>query len=301
MAVITLTFIPSANQIVSGFPETVTISTNISSTIYYTLDGTLPSLLSAVYTEPVKLPTDGLAVTLSAIAYYIDGMMNLVPSAILSNTYYTDQTDLDRTRWLFFEGVVYSYPGGLDIPLFYDANGDASYKIDVDSYDLELVYTSRNRVGDELGTDNEIDIMDPDETVAIIDNDIPEFSSPNSTDPFQASAKFILIDSRTGAPEQSVRLINGPHMSLRNSNKYWSGIDFRRIQGDNHISGGLTKIFYNREKGLMVAYYFDSAESRWVKSIGDLVTPEFSPNQPSVRFSLPLVFKWFNFGRQQMF
>lgn len=298
--IVTLTFTPSDTEIIAGIPESVEISTNQPATIYYTLDGTLPTLLSTVYTEAVALPTDENAVTLSAIAYYVDGYGSMVPSAILSNTYSTDQTDLDRTRWIFFEGVVYSYPGGQDIPFYYDINGDASYLIDVDPAELEFIDPSRTRLGEEVGTDNEVELVEPDETATLIDNEIPEFSTPNGDAPFRPSAKFILIDSRAGAEEQSVRLINGPYMSLRDSKRYFNGIDFYRLQGHNHISGSLAKVHYNRQKGVLVAYYFDSAESRWVKSISDLETPTTPPNQGQIRITTPLVFKWFNFGRQQM-
>lgn len=297
--VVTLTFTPSETEIIAGIPESVEISSNSPATIYYTLDGTLPTLLSSIYTSAITLPTDENAVTLSAVAYYVDQGVQ-VPSAVLSNTYYTDQSDLNRTRWIFFEGVVYSYPGGQDIPFYYDVNGDVSYEIDVDPAELDFIEPSRTRLGEEVGTDNEVTPVDPDETASLIDNEIPEFSTPNGDAPFKPSAKFILIDSRDGAEEQSVRLINGPYMSLRDSKRYFNGIDFYRLQGHNHISGSLTKIHYNRQKGVMVAYYFDSAESRWVKSISDLETPDTPPNQGQIRITNPLVFKWFNFGRQQM-
>jgi Chitobiase/beta-hexosaminidase C-terminal domain len=68
MAVICVTVCQSAEQIVSGIPRTVSITTNIPATIFYTLDGTTPTLFSIMYTGPIFLPFDQLLVTLSILA-----------------------------------------------------------------------------------------------------------------------------------------------------------------------------------------------------------------------------------------
>jgi hypothetical protein len=295
MPVVTVTFTPSEDETVSGIPDTVAIAVNVSATIYYTLDGTLPTLFSSVYVDPVELPTDENSVTLSAIAYYLDEMAMLVPTAVLSETYSTDHTDIDRTRYLHFEGVVYSYPGGLDIPYYYDENGDVTFSLDIEESNLLFIDSDRDVAGNFVGTTNEVDPVDPDETATLIDNVIAPFSSPNNST-FNPEAYLIQIDGRAGAPEQVVKLINGPYMSLRNLRTSYGGIEHYNIRGSRYVSGDATRYSINREKGIIVFNYFDTNTNRWVKSIQDL---EPAPAQASAAFSPPLVFHWFNMGRHQ--
>ncbi len=68
MAVICVTVCQSEEQVVQGIPRTVCITTNIPATIFYTLDGSNPTLFSTIYTGPVFLPFDVLLVTLKILA-----------------------------------------------------------------------------------------------------------------------------------------------------------------------------------------------------------------------------------------
>lgn len=68
MAVISITVTQSSEQVVAGIPKTVSISTNISATIFYTLDGSDPTLFSTMYTGPIFLPFNQLLVTLKILA-----------------------------------------------------------------------------------------------------------------------------------------------------------------------------------------------------------------------------------------
>jgi hypothetical protein len=47
--IITITITESSVQLVSGIPKSVTITTNFPSTIFYTLDGSTPSVNSLIY------------------------------------------------------------------------------------------------------------------------------------------------------------------------------------------------------------------------------------------------------------
>jgi hypothetical protein len=68
MAVISVTITASSEQIVAGFPKTVSITANVSATIFYTLDGTDPNLFSTIYTSPIFLPVNQLLLTLKVLA-----------------------------------------------------------------------------------------------------------------------------------------------------------------------------------------------------------------------------------------
>lgn len=52
----------------AGIPKTVSITTNIPATIFYTLDGTDPTMFSTIYTGPIFLPFNQLLVTLKILA-----------------------------------------------------------------------------------------------------------------------------------------------------------------------------------------------------------------------------------------
>lgn len=54
MSVITITIIESVLQLIPGIPKFVTLETNIASNIFYTLDGTDPTLFSNVYSDRIN-------------------------------------------------------------------------------------------------------------------------------------------------------------------------------------------------------------------------------------------------------
>lgn len=296
MAIVSVTFTNSEEELISGIPRFVEISTNEPSTIYYTLDGSLPTLFSSVYTEPIVMPSTVGEITLSAVGYYLDGYSTLVPTAILTNIYRTDQSDLDRTRYIFFEGLVYSYPGGQNIPIYYDYAGEVSFSIDIPADQLYFIESDQDELGNPIELINAVTIENEISEPTLIDNSAPLFATPNGVTVFNPNAKVILIDGRDSAAPQSLTLLNGPYMSLRNPANASGGIDFFALRGSNYISGSATKYFVNRETNIAVFYYMDNNSGRWVKSIQPIPSPATGPT--SAVYNFPLVFKWINFGRQ---
>lgn len=295
MTLVTITLTASEAQSVSGIPDTVEVSVNVAATIYYTLDGSLPTVLSTVYTDAIRLPTNQNTVILSVVAYYLDEFSALVPSSVLSETYATDWSQLDdRNRFLNFEGIVYSYPGGQNIPFLYDEAGNVAFSLDVPYEDLEVVLSEQDVTGNVIGTDDEIIPADPNETPTHIDNDRTPFSTPDDAN-FDPEAQFILIDSRAGAPAPLVKLINGPFMSLRNHKTSYGGIELFNHGGENYISGDVMRPQISPDGKTIAFYYFDSNVSRWVKSVGPL---NLTPRTPVSVFTQPLVFEWVLYGRK---
>jgi hypothetical protein len=235
--------------------------------------------------------------TVSAVAYYFDGYA-VVPSSILTQTYGTDNTDLGRTRYVFFEGIVYSYPGGADIPLYYDHAGDPVFYIDIPLSELEMIQPSTLPDGTVVGTDDQVERVAPEYTGSVIDDSPPRFASANNQEEVRTDALYLLIDGRASAAERpSVDIINGHLMSLRNSRASWSGIDYINLGKTNYFSGSATRYHYDRDKNVIVFSYFDTNSSRWVRSIQDL--PPAPTNLPRPYGGNPHVFKWFTYGRHQ--
>jgi hypothetical protein len=88
MAVISITITESSEQIVSGIPKTVSITTNIVSTVFYTLDGSAPTILSTIYVSPIFLPYAQFAVTLKVLA-----TNGIDSSPVVTEVYQTDMVD----------------------------------------------------------------------------------------------------------------------------------------------------------------------------------------------------------------
>ncbi len=85
MVVISVSLTESSEQLIAGFPRTVALSTNVPATIFYTIDGSTPTISSLVYVSVIVLPTDELEFILKVFA--TNGMDT---SAIITTIYSTD-------------------------------------------------------------------------------------------------------------------------------------------------------------------------------------------------------------------
>lgn len=295
--VVVLSFLNDEEEYISGIPRFVTIQSSEPAIIYYTIDGSIPNQLSQVYSDPIEMPIDGKAITLSAVGYYLDNLSNLVPTAILSNIYYTDQSDINKAKYVLYEGIVYMYPGGLDIPFLYDSAGAAAYFTDIPLEDLTFIESVRNSDGSQRELENEVSLFSYGRTSTYSKYQYNEFDTPTS-DYFNPDSLFILIDGRQEHLDGYVKLFNGPHMDLRDPRRNFIGLDFYSHKTTNYRSTHATKSYYDRDKNIIVFYYFDTNMTKWVKSIQTLPDMDASKLlKPSM--SSPVVFKWFNWGRVQ--
>jgi hypothetical protein len=88
MTVISISIITSTDEVVAGVPRTISISTNISASIFYTLDGTDPTILSNIYISPLVIPNSTLSVTLKVFA-----TNGVISSPIIEEIYQTDMIE----------------------------------------------------------------------------------------------------------------------------------------------------------------------------------------------------------------
>jgi hypothetical protein len=197
---------------------------------------------------------------------------------------------------------VYIYPGGLNIPFWYDSSGEASVFIDIEKEELEgmLIPSERNADG-SYRTDvpgGVVSLVPASETPSRLDDSFVMYSNPTNDPVFDPTALYIVIDGRNTRNLDTINLTNGPNMSLRDSERYLGGIDLRSTDGSNYNSGSGTKIHYNRERNIVVFYYFDTNANRWIKSIQRLENM-VRTSPPNSVITTPCVFAWNEFGRHQ--
>lgn len=294
MSVVTLTFQGSDEQITSGIPRFMTIESNIPATIHFTLDGSTPTLDSPVYVDTFEMPDNRTTVILSAFG--VDSDDNVGP--ILTQSFASDTTSIDVTRLINLEGFVIDRSSdNTDNVINYDADGNPASVTDLDpkTLSLRLLRSEKGLFGISDGIQVEVFAPDPDKTQTYRDDGFVPFSTPEVGELFNPEARFILIDGRK---DNDIRVTMKPYGSLHNVHKEFGGQRLLHPADDaTYVSGGYVRRFYDAKNKIMVAYYFDHNESRWVKTINKL--PD---NIPSTNISEstqhPLVFPWVHPGAQ---
>jgi len=294
MAIVTLSFTGSEEEIASGIPKYMTIESNIPATIYYTLDGSTPTFNSSIYIDTFGMPDAMTSVILSAFG--VDGLNNIGP--ILTQTFSADVTRVTVARNVGMEGFVLNRANmGPDYPDRYGPDGYVATFLDVDPETLDIIRKEHGINGIEPGTVIEIGYPIPSDPWTIDETEFVPFSSPEKAQFFNPHARMIVIDNRKN---NEINLTLRPFGSLSNIYKEFGGKRIREAADDaTYVSGGFVRRFYDAKNNIMVSYYFDHNESRYIKNIQALPSNIKVTNiglQASA--SLPLVFQWIYRGRQ---
>jgi hypothetical protein len=295
MAIITISAIESAEQLISGIPHVVSMDTNVPATVFYTLDGSTPTLLSSVYLESIVMPTlspvrlRAMAVSGNDIGYFdftyrTDG--GLTPYLRRIDAYGIGiAVDAYGVESVLYDGYISDDSGNVDVPARYS---------DYELVDLDIKYSRTGVGGEGPGT---MPIMGP--IIGGQPEVDPDASSPNNENVyFNPRSLYIVLDGRDGYRDESVYPINRPWEGSIDYVKYLQGKTL--YEQDPYISGGHVRTFYNYATGTAVAYYFDQNECRWVKSIQSF-DPSAVPHGIGDRRQVgpPLVFKWI-FNKRSM-
>ena len=295
MAVITISAIELGPELVSGIPRYVALETNVPATIFYTTDGSSPTTLSSVYIDPILLPDNLNTIELKSLAVSGSdiGYLHLIFRTSTLSIHKTRRIegygagiviDAYGEQWVFYDGYSLDSLDEANVPARF-----SDYPLD----ELEIKYSETGFDGIGKGTFPRPgpvpkDVTDRSSAIG------PEESSPNDNNVyFDPRALYIVIDGRMddGYKDQSVFPINRPHSGTMNPVKYLGGRMF--FDPQPYISGGLVRTMYNYNTGIMTSYYFDSNESRWIKSIQKFDKDKVPDNIGSRRqFGPPLVFKW---------
>lgn len=307
MVVICVTVTASAEQIVSGIPTTVSISTNVPTTIFYTLDGTQPTLFSTIYTGPIFLPYAQFAVTLNILA--TNGTDS---SPIVTETYQTDMVkgnvrlphsstnahpaSLGPDKYPFgtppFEprqefrnpadsGVTVYNPALPATPTGYGADGYptgyTNQPWNIQNY--QIPYSTTNAEGETgpgIGTIPARTFI-PSNEVAGAAAGAPAYDGEQTeqfTTTFNPRALVIFQNFSLENPDDPPQ-INRQYFTLENQERARDGVAYFNSGPDGAPTptGAFLRPHYNPRTNEMTYYYRDSASNQWI-----IATTPFVPN-----------------------
>lgn len=328
MVVLSITITPSSTETTPGIPDTITLSTNLPATIFYTLDGTTPDINSAVYVIPIALPQYLPQVVLTVLAF--NGTQQ---SAVISQTYIAILSEIpstvgDRTPQATVIGLntqkIDEFPFGSNnsatnfnydgpnavntvdnqnLPsssTAFDANGNPAAFINQPLNPFGVPQTDLDGIGQVQpggGTKVEIDVIGkntPDEYR-------PEFSS-TSDKIFNPRALVIFQDLTDPKFQRSQPIVMRPQFSLERPEIVKDGALFATPIDVSTYTGTFIRSFYNSADHTQTSYYWDSKVNRWIIHRSTFVpsNPDFNSLSnivfPKTGEGGDKVFKWLYFG-----
>lgn len=302
MSVISLTITQSSEETVSGIPNTISISSNVPSIIFYTLDGSSPTAYSPVYTHSIELPSYLPSLTLNVLA--TDGTSN---SSVYTQTFTADLSSIVNLT----QGAQVSQATVASIGN--PANNNSLFPFGTPRLGIYDTITGRGNPDKTLlneslpSSPNAFDAdgnptsftnqpLDPfgyppkaeDKNVRVIgDNGPPKNpqEASNNDKLFNPKALVIYHDASNTDPLVP-KIINRAAFSLENSERTKDGILLSTTGLDSPtITGSFIKSHYNPNTGEMTTYYRDSSVNRWIIS-----TWKYSPTSQSTGSFTNLVF-----------
>lgn len=273
----------SVAECISGIPEYVEFTVSVPATVFYTLDGSDPAPDSLMAVGRVYLPTAGRAVTLKAIA-----ASPTESSGVLEVSYKTDSTDLGGPRHIGNEGIIVLPAGSLPIEaLSVDSDGNPAQESSIPLEDLEVKASMTNSDGVSIGS-GKTSVSSVNFPFVLPRSGATSVSQVNDNVDFDAKANFIIIDGSTEelAENQVVKIVNRTYSTFGPTSKFY---DERLGEKEPVVTGNYVNSFYNQKTGIYVSYYWESLESRWIKSIQKV---ERVKVKTSSRSSNSFVYKW---------
>ncbi len=330
MVVISVTITQSAEQVVAGIPKTVSISTNVPASIFYTLDGSTPTLFSTIYTGPVFMPIDKLSVTLNVLA--TNGVDS---SPIVTETFVTNMTEGTNARLphastsaeaelnipdlypfgtnpiqpnATFEstaksGITVDNPDLPQIPNGFDGAGNptAFTNAPYDSTNYSIKYSTTDAQGQ---TGHGIGTLPA--TVKVEPVSAPPDTTVQESTMFDPRAFVIFQDASKENPNDPPH-INRMHFSLENPEKTRDGNNFFTSGLDAPpVSGSFLRSHFNPRTNTITYYYLDTWTNKWIISTTPYNPSNFgasnlaamaTSNKPGAGF----VFEWIPFARRVLF
>jgi len=257
---INLTIKEGSHELLDGFPETISFETDVPSTVYYTLDGTDPTADSLIAVGKIFLPTLKGSLTVRAIAMSGDD-----ESEIIEAEYENSSTKMDGRRLIGDEGIaVIRFGDDLVDSLAFDSDGGKAQGLSGDKEDFDIKGSRTSSRGEAYSagkTSRDFINFSLKDKVTKRDS----ISSPNNNPNFDPTAKFIVIDGSTeeAKDNQVVKIVNRPYNTFGTTTNFYKE---RLGQKEPIITGNFVRSFYNGKTGKYVSYYWESLESRWIRS-----------------------------------
>lgn len=306
MSIISITLTESPVQIVSGIPRTITFNTNVPATVFYTLDGTDPSLLTSfIAIGAILMPTNSGTIELKAFA--TDGIST---SSIFSYTFGPDtignRNPRDKIIYLdngpsdgrafgdnggSLTSVAYANVGGVtvddfeldQIPDGYDgAVGIADYTNKTyDFSNYEIKYSETNDRGDTgVGIGN----LPSKVTFIVPDQKNKSFNANSKL--FNPKAMVIYQDGTVDPADEDHPLINREFFCLPTKKPIRDGSMYYTTGFEgNTTTGSLVRPIYSPADNTYIFYYRDAESNRWI--ISKEAMPEMKPSTMMANFVLP--------------
>lgn len=328
MTVISVSIEESSEQVMAGIPKYLTLTTNVSAVIFYTLDGTEPTLFSDIYTGPIFLPFDRLSITFKVFAN--DGVDS---SAVLTELY---QTDLIQNARLPHSGtdasagenlpslypygtnplqptVTFTNPADVGVTVLnpalpststgFDGSGNetgfTNEPYNIENYQIN--YSTRNAIG-EYGRG--IGTLPATTTV---EAEVPESEYTDQfSNTFDPRAFVIFQDFSQDNPNDPPQ-INRQFFTLENPERARDGNAYYNTGLDSPpVSGSFLRSHYNPRDNTMNYYYLDTWTNKWINSKQEYVNTNTSGgNMAGVSNSRQkgagMVFEWLPFTRRVLF
>lgn len=299
MAVISISIIESQESVMAGIPRTITLETNIPSTIFYTLDGSTPTIASSVYIDILTLPTNQ---SLLIVKFFATNGID--SSSIITKTYSTNISGDRLARFttenlnnigqnLFPFGspssgvndsIISNNQAGINVSTVngatysqgFDADGYASGYTDKAIETYTLVYNNTDVRGrPDIGPGTF-----PSKTTVIGKQgptiDGPEETNYNIRRTFNPRAKVIFQNVSEETTEDPIH-INRPYFTLENSEVVKDG---RLLTNDGSdtlsFTGSFIRAVYNPRTQENTYYYRDAGTNRWIIS-----TCPYNPTDPN--------------------
>jgi hypothetical protein len=285
---ITLKIIQSADQVISGVPRFVSMEADVPCTIFYTLDGSDPTIYSMMYVSPINL-SERSSVTVKAFASNGTETTDIITESfnkpIEDNTrkhHIGTANTVSQTvgQSLFGSGnvtktiysqsqniqVVVDDPSKPEISNGYSASGEPNNF-------TNLPLTSINYLLRESTTDaNGRPIVGTSPKVLRQPASPPPQSSNMYDDFFDPRALVIYHDVSKEKPEDPPH-INRTHFdsydTVNNPNTFYS------VNLDSpNMTGSFIRSFYNPKTNQITSYFRDSATNKWIRSIAPYTPPE---------------------------